>query len=124
MVRIWSMVGQSADAIPLQRLELADKTLRADEKLSKLSEDELRRLRSEAEVIAMLEPERALRSLPLLLAKPEDRNRALSLMESVQSQVSLTPKQQDMVGKITAVLSENKAEARAAISPKKKAQKK
>jgi hypothetical protein len=124
MVRIWSMVGQSADAIPLQRLELADKTLRADEKLSKLSEDELRRLRSEAEVIAMLEPERALRSLPLLLAKPEDRNRALSLMESVQSQVSLTPKQQDMVGKITALLSAKEAGAVAGNASRKKARKK
>ncbi|HET6488591.1 MAG TPA: DUF3141 domain-containing protein [Syntrophales bacterium] len=124
MVRIWSMVGQCVDVIPLQRLELADKTLRADEKLSKLSEDEMRRLRSEAEVIAMLEPERALRSLPILLTKPEDKKRALSLIESVQSQVSFTPKQLDMIGKITTVLSEKESGPVAGNSARKKTKKK
>ena len=122
IARIWSLVGQCADAIPLQRLELADKFLRSDEKLSKLSEDEMRRLRSEAEVVALLEPERTLRSLPLLLAKPEDKKRAQSLVELVHSKVTLSKKQQDMVAKISAVLSEKKAGA--AISSKKKSKKK
>ena len=124
IARIWSLVGQYADVIPLQRLEMADRVLRSDEKLSKLSEDEMRRLRSDAEVVALLEPERTLRSLPLLLAKPEDKKRALSLVELVQSQVTFTQKQQDMVGKITAVLSEKKAGAVAGNTPRKKAKKK
>jgi len=124
LARIWSLVGQCADAIPLQRLEMADKILRSDEKLSKLSEDEMRRLRSEAEVVALLEPERTLRSLPLLLAKPEDKKRALSLIALVQSRVTLTQKQQDMVGKIIALLSAKEAGAVAGNASRKKAQKK
>jgi len=41
----------------------------------------LRRLRSEAGVMVLLEPERTLKALPALLPGKEERKRTLSLLE-------------------------------------------
>ena len=50
----------------------AEEIVRSDKVLSKLTEDQKRHLRSEAEVMALLEPEFTLHALPKLLAKKED----------------------------------------------------
>jgi hypothetical protein len=88
--------------------------------LSRLSEGEIRRLRSEAGVLMLLEPERTLRSLPLLLSRKEDRARILDVLELGQSKIDLTEGQRDMVAKITAILTEKAPQERKAKSPKKK----
>jgi len=63
--------------------------------------------------------------LPLLLAKKEEREHVMTLLEKWGlSLEGITKEQRDMVGKIIAVLSENKAGTNAGISPKKKAKKK
>jgi pimeloyl-ACP methyl ester carboxylesterase len=125
LARIGALTGQFAGAIPLDRLAMTDEFIRSDKVLSKISEDEARRLRSEAGVMVLMEPERTLRALPLLLAKKEERELVMALLEKWGLTLEgITKEQRDMVGKIMAVLSENKAGARAAILPKNKAQKK
>jgi len=125
LARIGALTGQFAGAIPLDRLQMTEEFIRSDKVLSKISEDEARRLRSEAGVMVLMEPERTLRALPVLLAKKEEREHVMALLEKWGlSLEGLTKEQREMVGKITVVLSENKAGDRAAISPKKKAQKK
>jgi hypothetical protein len=62
--------------------------------------------------------------LPKLLAKKEDRERAMSILEWAQTLDGLTKEQRDMIGKIAAVLSEPGAGSVAGNSSKKKTQKK
>ena len=106
IARISSLTGRFAGAIPLMRLEQAEAIVRSDKVLSKLTEDQKRHLRSEAEVMALLEPEFTLHALPKLLSRKEDREQAMSILEWAQTLEGLTKEQQDMIGKITAVLSE------------------
>jgi pimeloyl-ACP methyl ester carboxylesterase len=125
LARIGALTGQFAGAIPLDRLAMTEEFIRSDKVLSKISEDEARRLRSEAGVMVLMEPERTLRALPVLLAKKEEREHVMTLLEKWGLTLEgITKEQRDMVGKIMAVLSENKAGASAGISPKKKAKKK
>ncbi len=124
MARISALVGRFAGSIPLLRLEKAEEIVRSDKVLSKLTEDQIRHMRSEAGVMVLLEPEFTLHALPKLLFKKEERERAMSILEWGRTLEELTKEQQDMIGKITAILSENKAGAGAGVSPKKKAKKK
>jgi pimeloyl-ACP methyl ester carboxylesterase len=111
MARISSLIGRFAGTIPLLRLEQAEEIVRSDKVLSKLTEDQKRHLRSEAEVMALLEPEFTLHALPTLLSKKEEREQAMSILEWAQTLEGLTKEQQEMIGKITAVLSEKEAGA-------------
>jgi pimeloyl-ACP methyl ester carboxylesterase len=124
MARISALVGRFAGAIPLLRLEEAEEIVRADKVLSKLTEDQLRHLRSEAGVMALLEPEFTLHALPQLLSNKEDKNRALSILEWGTNLEGLTQQQRDMIGQITALLTEKEAVAGAGNPSKKKAKKK
>jgi hypothetical protein len=125
LARIGALTGQFAGAIPLDRLQMTMEFIRSDKVLSKITEDEARRLRSEAGVMVLMEPERTLRALPILLAKKEERELVMALLEKWGLTLEgLTKEQRDEIGKITAVLSEKKAGADAGITSKKKAQKK
>ena len=53
------------------------------ELLPELAPDEARRIGGEQEIIARYEPERAVETLPVLLANPKDRDRLLTLLERV-----------------------------------------
>ena len=72
VARISALVGRFADSIPLLRLEKASEIVHEDKALSKITEDEMRLMRSSG-VMALLEPELTLHSLPLLLSSREDR---------------------------------------------------
>jgi pimeloyl-ACP methyl ester carboxylesterase len=124
IARISSLIGRFAGTIPLLRLEQAEEIVRSDKVLSKLTEDRKRHLRSEAEVMALLEPEFTLHALPKLLSKKQEREQAMSILEWGQTLEGLTKEQRDMIGKITAVLSEKEAGAGAGNASKKKTQKK
>jgi len=124
LVRIAGLVGRFAGTIPLMRLEKASEIVRSDKVLAKITEEDMRLLRAQAEVMALLEPERTLRALPLLLHKKEDLERAMSFLEWGLNLEGLTIEQREEIGKITAVLSEKKAGAGAGITSKKKSQKK
>jgi len=104
IARIGALVGQFAGDIPLYHLEMAEELVRTDTVLSKFSEDQMRRLRSEAGVMALLEPERTLRALPLLLSKNEDRERVLSLLKLGLTIDGITKEQRDMIDRIVDVI--------------------
>ncbi len=104
MALIGALVGKGAGRIRLSRLELVDRFVRADDILSGLSADTVRRIRAEQAVIAELEPERGLHSLPKLLANPADRRRALALMDEAIPLVELSPEQQAMLRRVQEVL--------------------
>jgi hypothetical protein len=93
VARISALVGRFASSIPLSRLETIQEFVRADEVLSKISEGEMRRLSSEAGVLALLEPQRTMESLPHLLSNEKDRQRALSLLEWAMSLKDVSPLQ-------------------------------
>jgi pimeloyl-ACP methyl ester carboxylesterase len=120
IARIGALVGQFAGAIPLMRLEMADKIVREDNVLSKLSEDEMRRLRSEAGVMVMLEPERTLRSLPLLLSREKDRQRVLSLLKRGMSLEGITREQRDMSDRIVDLIKTGASKGKPAGAARKK----
>ena len=124
LARIGALVGQYAGPIPLDRLALTDEIIRSDKVLSKISEDEGRRLRSEAGVMVLMEPQRTLNALPALLSRKEDRERVLQFLERCTSMEGITREQRDMLDRITTLLSEKKAGAGGGTSNKKKAQKK
>jgi len=124
LVRMAGLVGRFAGSIPLMRLEKANEIVRADKALAKITEEDMRLLRAQAEVMALLEPERTLRALPLLLHKKEELERAMSFLEWGRTLEGITKEQRDEIGKIAAVLSEKKAGAGTGIPSKKKADKK
>ncbi|MEN6465138.1 MAG: DUF3141 domain-containing protein, partial [Syntrophaceae bacterium] len=93
IARISALLGRFASSIPLSRLETIQDYVRNDEVLSKISENEMRRLKSEAGVLALLEPQRTMEALPHLLADKKDRQRALSLLEWALSLKDVAPLQ-------------------------------
>jgi pimeloyl-ACP methyl ester carboxylesterase len=96
IARIGALVGRYAGSIPLYRLEVADEFVRSDKVLSKLSAEQIRSIRSEAGVMALLEPERTLDALPRLLATDEERERVLSILKQGLSLEGITPEQHAM----------------------------
>jgi hypothetical protein len=99
-----ALLGTVAGPIPLARLELTDRILRADRVLSELSPDAWRRIKAEQAVVAELEPEAGLRSLPKLLPGAKERWRVLALVDEVAATVELAPKQREMLARIRDVL--------------------
>jgi len=120
VARIGALVGRFAGAIPLYRLEMAEEFVKTDKVLSKLSEDQMRHLRSEAGVMALLEPERTLRALPLLLLKKEDRERVLSLLDWGLTMKGLTKEQRDMINRIVDVIKATAAKGKPVSASRKK----
>lgn len=96
--------GRGAGPLPVDRLELAWQFIQADPALARLPDVEIRRLQTEAAIIAELEPERGLQSLPELLANPADRRKALALLDRVVQVIELKPQQQDTLARVRAVL--------------------
>jgi hypothetical protein len=101
---IGALIGRGAGRIPLGRLELVERFIRGDEVLSRFPADAVRRLRAEQAVVAELEPERGLQSLPRLLADPADRQRVLALLDETAAAVEPTTAQRAMLQRIRAGL--------------------
>jgi pimeloyl-ACP methyl ester carboxylesterase len=104
MALIGALIGRGAGRMPLNRLELVDRFIREDMVLSQLPADVARRIKAEQAVIAELEPERALQSLPKLLADPADRRRALATLDEAVKAVTPTAEQQAVVDRIYSIL--------------------
>jgi hypothetical protein len=104
MALIGALIGRQAGRIPLARLELVDRFIRGDEVLSELPADTVRRIRAEQAVIAELEPERGLQSLPRMLADPVDRQRALALLDEAVAVTELTSEQRVMLDRVRGIL--------------------
>jgi hypothetical protein len=109
---IGALVGKQAGRIPLGRLELVERLVRSDKILSQLSANEVRRIKAEQAVVAEVEPERGLESLPKLLAAPADRKRALAVLEEAVAAVELTAQQRAMLKRVKSVLGPKSAKPR------------
>lgn len=107
IARIVALVGRYAGPIPLYHLEKKDLYVRSDKVLSNLSEDQFRRIRSEAGIMVLLEPERTLEALPLLLANEQDRERVMSMLDGWMSMEGITREQRDMEQSIRDLLDES-----------------
>jgi pimeloyl-ACP methyl ester carboxylesterase len=76
------LLARKGRALPLSRFEMKQQMMKDyAEFLPDLPRDEQRRIRGEQEVIVGREPQKAIDTLPELLAKPEDRERLLVLIE-------------------------------------------
>jgi pimeloyl-ACP methyl ester carboxylesterase len=91
---IGALLGRGVGRIPLERLELVERFIQSDPTLAQLPDEEVRRMKAEQAVIAELEPERGLRSLPKLLTDPADRRRVLEVLDEAVAAVKPTAAQQ------------------------------
>lgn len=101
---IGALLGKGAGPFQLTWLEVIDRLIRSDETLSRFPDEQIRRIRAEQGVVAELEPERGLRSLPAMLATAEDRRRVLALLDETVAPRELTPEQHTTLARIRAAL--------------------
>jgi hypothetical protein len=84
LARVAFLLAHKDEPLPLSRLQLAHELIEDyAELLPELAPDEARRIEGEQEIIARYEPDKAVETLPLLLAKAHDRDRLLALLERV-----------------------------------------
>ena len=124
IARIGALLGQFSAPIPLDRLAMTEEFIKSDEILSKISEDEARRLRSEAGVMVLVEPERTMNALPILLSNEEERKRVLQLLKWAMSLDGITSEQRSMGNKISKLLKSKATDPKQSISAVKKMKKK
>jgi pimeloyl-ACP methyl ester carboxylesterase len=108
--RVGALLKRRGEPLPLERLHLRSELIKDyRDLLPQTTPDEQRRIRGEQDIIVRYEPERALETLPRLLANPADRTRLLTLFERLLADerfqsVKPTADQIAMYGRITAVL--------------------
>jgi len=84
LARVGYLMAHRDEPLPLARVQLASDLLEVyREFLPDLPRDEVRRIGGEQEIIARYEPNKAVETLPVLLAKRKDRERLLTLLERV-----------------------------------------
>jgi hypothetical protein len=84
---------------------MAEDFVRSDKVLSRLSEDRIRQLRSEAGIVVLIDQARTLEALPRLLFDKDDRDRAISVLEQGLSMEGITDEQRGMINRILNLLS-------------------
>ena len=84
LARVAAMLARSGEPLPLSTLQLKQE-LMADyaDLLPSTAPDEWRRIRGEQEIIVRYEPERALATLPKLLADPSDRQKLVTVVRKL-----------------------------------------
>jgi pimeloyl-ACP methyl ester carboxylesterase len=103
--RIRALLGKEVKTIPLAALATEEELAESDAILSRLPEDELRRIEGEQELIVDLAPDLAQQSLPSLLSEKADRERALTLLDKIPTLMILSPDQRATIAKIKNTLS-------------------
>lgn len=110
LARVAFLIAHEDEPLPLSRLELAHDLIEDYRALlPPLAPDEVRRIGGEQEVIARHDPERAIEALPTLLADPADRDRLLTLLDSVLAdrrvqRIEPTARQVAILARIRSVL--------------------
>jgi pimeloyl-ACP methyl ester carboxylesterase len=120
LARVASLLARHGEPLPLARVALKQELVREyGDLLPKLEPDQWRRIRGEQDIIVRYEPDKALATLPSLLASPVDRERLITLAgrliadERVQRDGAL-PQQTAMLRAIRDTL-------RAAAAPRRRA---
>jgi pimeloyl-ACP methyl ester carboxylesterase len=110
IARTACLLARHGEPLPLTRLAIRTELVEEyAEYLPDLEHDQWRRIRGEQEIIVRYEPERALTSLPTLLAEPGDRKRFLTLVDKLAEDdrvqgLAPSPAQLEMVERIRALL--------------------
>ena len=110
LARVAFLMAHKDEPLPLSRLQLAHELIEDYRQLlPDIPPDEARRIGGEQEIIARYEPEKAVETLPLLLAKVQDRDRLLTLLESVLAdkrvqRIQPSAQQKAMLARIRGVL--------------------
>ncbi len=86
LARVGSLLARRGAPLPLARLALKQE-LAAEYRdlLPDIAPDEWRRIRGEQDIVVRYEPEKAIATLPRLLAKPGDRDRLVTLVRRLLS---------------------------------------
>jgi pimeloyl-ACP methyl ester carboxylesterase len=110
LARAAFLLAHKDEPLPLSRLQLAQELIEEyREMLPELAPDEARRIGGEQEIIARYETERAVETLPVLLAEQKDRDRLLTLLERVLAdqrvqRIQPSAEQKAMLARIRGVL--------------------
>jgi pimeloyl-ACP methyl ester carboxylesterase len=104
VARVGALMASQRGEFPLHRLEQAGELIRSDAVLSNLTADEARRIRAEQSTVVALEPERALETLPRLVADQRDCERLIDLVERAAAMVELNSQQVTMLERIRQIL--------------------
>jgi hypothetical protein len=123
LARMGALLARKGEPLPLERLH-ARRELIEDyrEFLPEMKIDEWRRVRGEQEIIVRYEPERALATLPGLLAEAADRDRLVALFQRLLADkrfqgLAPTEEQNAMLGRIRDVLRARYVAVKPAPSP-------
>jgi hypothetical protein len=82
LARVAFLLSRQGEPLPLSRLQLKQELIgEYADLLPVQSPDETRRIRGEQEIIVRYEPQKAVETLPALLADPADRTRLLTLLD-------------------------------------------
>jgi hypothetical protein len=110
VARVAFLVARKGEPLPLSRLQLKQELI-ADysDLLPAISMEHARRIRGEQEIIVRYEPDKAVETLPALLAEHADRERLLALLDRLLAdervqRVKPSAEQLAMVERIRAVL--------------------
>ncbi len=110
LARVAFLMAHKDEPLPLSRLQLAHDLIEEyREFLPELALDEARRIGGEQEIIARYEPEKAVETLPALVAERKDRDRLLTLLERVLAdqrvqRIQPSAEQKAMLARIRRVL--------------------
>jgi uncharacterized protein DUF3141 len=110
VARVGALLARHGEPIPLARLDLKRELVKKyDELLPRVEAAEWRRVRGEQEVIASLEPERALAALGALIPKAADRTRLMTLLDHMIDEgethgVAPTPEQHAVLARVREIL--------------------
>ena len=110
ITRVGSLLARRGEPLPLARIALKKELVdEYADLLPKLAPDQWRRIRGEQDIIVRYEPERALATLPRLLADPADRERLITLAKRLLADERVqrsgaTPEQLSMLETITHTL--------------------
>jgi len=124
ITRVGSLLARRGEPLPLARIALKKELISEyGDLLPKVSPDEWRRIRGEQDIIVRYEPERALATLPTLLADPADRERLIALARRLLDderlqQVKPSPEQLAMLESIGKILGVEPSARRLAVVKK------
>lgn len=125
------LLTRRGEPLPVWRLNLRQELAKDyRDLLPDVPSDQWRKVRGVQEIIVRYEPEKAMQAFPILLAKPEDRRRFLSLLDRLLSDERVqvedaTPEQKDALRRIQEVLgvasmTQSRSMEKAAAAPVKK----